>query len=103
MEEKKCYYYVDSLGEIWLHKSDVENICHPGPNDDDVEAALSDEKLSRQFDAFSDEELRKAVIEIGVEKDEAETMSRDTLISYVVWDVAYDLLDDEESDFHKAA
>ena len=40
---------------------------------------------------------------MGIEEGDVENMSRDTLIDYVVWDVAWDLLDDESSDFHKAA
>lgn len=86
------YKYVDFM----LKGSEVNSICHPGPNDCDVIEVLKLDYVQEQLKVLSDEFLQSIIRYYGVTVEDHET--REDFEMFLVWSVAWDIYEDEEYD-----
>ena len=95
--EEWCYVGGGSW-EIELPSDIIDSICHSGENLDDVEAALKDERVRKELDRFTDEEIDKFFdyTSLDMTDEEKATKTRHEKERYIVWDAAYGAFDDPE-------
>lgn len=86
------YKYVDFM----LRGSEVNSICHPGPNDCDVIEVLKLDYVQEQLKVLSDEFLQSIIRYYGATVEDYET--REDFEMFLVWSAAWDIYEEEEYD-----
>lgn len=86
--------YVGNI-ELELPDEIVKSIAVSGDNEAAVEEALNNKDVQEQLAKFTDDELKQAVEEYGVELDSPD---RHTLEQYAVWLAAWNIADSDEDD-----
>ena len=103
-EEKEYYAYKEShlskgkyeCIEFMLKGSEVNDICHIGPNDCSVKEALKLDYVRKQIKDKSDDFLRGIVYSYLGTVEDYET--REDLEMFLVWSAAWDIFEDETYD-----
>lgn len=83
------YKYV----EFMLRGSEVNDICHTGPNDYDVQQVSKLPYVQNQLRQLSDDFLRGVMLGYGCEISGRET--RKELEEFLVWIAAWDIFEDD--------
>lgn len=82
--------------EFMLKGSEVNSICHPGPNDCDVIKVLKLDYVQEQLKVLSDEFLQSIIQYYGATIEDYET--REDFEMFLVWSAAWDIFEEEEYD-----
>lgn len=90
----EAFTYVGNI-ELELPDEIVKSIAVSGDNEAAVDEALNNKDVQEQLAKFTDDELKQAVEEYGVELDSPD---RRTLEQYVVWLAAWNIADSDEDD-----
>ena len=83
------YKYV----EFMLLGSEVNDICHTGPNDYDVQQVSELPYVQNQLRPLSDDFLRGIIRSSGATVEDYET--REDLEEFLVWSAAWDIFEDD--------
>lgn len=91
----ESYLYVDGCSnvEFILRGSEVNDICHSGPNDYDVQQVSELPYVQNQLRPLSDDFLRSVMLGYGCEISGRET--RKELEEFLVWSAAWDIFEDD--------
>ena len=90
----KAFTYIGNI-ELELPDEIVKSIAVSGDNEVAVEEALNNKDVQEQLAKFTDDELKQAVEEYGVELDSPD---RHTLEQYAIWLAAWNIADSDEDD-----
>lgn len=104
INEKEYYAYMEShlsngkyeCIEFMLKGSEVNDICHIGPNDYSVGEVVKLDYVQEQIKDKSDDFLKGIIRSCGLELEEHET--REDLEMFLVWSAAWDIFDDDTYD-----
>ncbi len=81
--------------EFVLSGSVINEICHPGPNDEEVKRNAMSETVQNGFKKYSDEEIRVVYDEVCY-VDNNPKATRQEMIEYLLWDACWNAVDAEE-------
>ena len=104
IKEKEYYAYKEShlsngkyeSIEFMLKGSEVNDICHIGPNDYSVGEVIKLDYVQKQTKDKSDDFLRGIICSCGGTVEDYET--REDLEMFLVWSAAWDIFEDETYD-----
>ena len=96
-----CYSGGSYLVEFVLPGWMINEICHPGPNDADVERNAESDIVKNAFASYTDEQLRKTYNEVCYENNNPYADRRE-MIEYLLWDAAWNLKDSTEQEIEEA-
>lgn len=104
INEKQYYAYMEShlsndkyeYIELMLKGSEVNDICHTGPNDYSVGEVVKLDYVQEQIKGKSDDFLRGIIRCCGGTAEDYET--REDLEMFLVWSAAWDIFDDDTYD-----
>ena len=84
-------YLVEFVLPGWM----INEIAHPGPNDEDVERNAKTEVVQTAFEPYDDEGIRKVYDECCYESNNPDA-DRQEMIEYLLWDAVWNAVDDDE-------